>query len=336
MTAKRYLILVISLLVLLVTIFFGPFAWVYLNSTFFGRQEILNTARAIASKESSQEKILDLIADWLKEHMTYDTKSSYFYPVPPFLLWRMSSPDPAWVMTIKRGGCEEYAILFTEMARSVGIESRVVHNPSEDHVWSEVFINGSWTHFDPTLSKGNRFNNPGLYERSREKGGWGKQLSYVFFIDNNGTQQDITERYTSTGRLIIKVEKDNAPVENAKVIVKSRFLMENSPSYRVPLFVSEKYTNATGLCSFDLGGNNFTVIAQLGTVFGYKDETIVHLNENDSVSATLRLSELSLLLSSEDILMISFVTSASALLITEFVVIYKKLRTKSKQSTRKI
>ena len=112
-------------------IFYGPFVYVYIYSRFFGRQEITNTAKMIASDESDPEIVLNRIADWLKEHMTYDTSQFYFYPIPPFRLWRMSHPDPTWIMAIKRGGCEEHATLFTEMVRSIGIQSRAVHNPGK-------------------------------------------------------------------------------------------------------------------------------------------------------------------------------------------------------------
>jgi hypothetical protein len=71
----------------------------------------------------------------------------------------------------------------------------------------------------------------GFYERSKDEGGWGKQLSYIYFIDSEGNEHDITNRYTDTGTLILHVEKDGEPVENAKITIKSRFLMETDPRY---------------------------------------------------------------------------------------------------------
>lgn len=203
-------------------------------------------------------------------------------------------------MTIKRGGCEEHSTLFAEMAQSVGIQSRVIYNFAEDHMWSEVLINESWIHFDPMLSIEKRFNNTDFYELSRNEGGWEKQLSHMFFIDQNSKEQDITSRYTDTGRLTVLVEKDGVPVENAKVSVKSRFLMENSPKYHEPLFCLEKNTNASGLSTFDFGGNNYTVVAEYGS---YRDEIIVTLKENDETKAKLLLKETSLF-STENILLI--------------------------------
>jgi len=55
------------------------------------------------SRSEQKSVIMNRIADWLQNHMTYDTRSVYYYPIPPFLFWRQVHPDPAWVMTIKRG-----------------------------------------------------------------------------------------------------------------------------------------------------------------------------------------------------------------------------------------
>jgi len=298
----------------------GPFSWVFIHSACFGRQEILNTAKAIASSESNTSIIISKIAEWQIEHMTYDTRQVYFCPVPPFLLCRIPHPDPTWVMSTKRGGCEEYAILFTDMVRSLGIQSRIVYNLGEDHVWSEVLINGSWIHVD-----GKRFNDTGFYERPKDGGGWGKQLSYVFFVGSDNKQYDITHRCTNTGMLIVKVEKGGLPVENARVIINSRFLMETDPNYKEPRFCLEKYTNKSGVCTCNLGGDNYTIIAESGTVFGYRGQVIVHLNENDITSVTLHLTEFSLLLSIEEIAStLLIVLIVSLLLATGFVAIHKK------------
>ena len=185
-------------------------------------------------------------------------------------------------------------------------------------------INGSWIHFDPLLAPEKRFNDTGFYERSKDEGGWGKQISYVIFIDLDGRQHNITHRYTDTGKLIVRVEKDKRPVENTKVIIKSRFLMETNPKYNNPLFCFDKYTNESGLYTFDLGGNNYTVVAELGKVIGYRDEVNVTLKENDDASVTLYLTELSLLLSGEEILTILLIFLVSILLILEFIIIYRK------------
>ncbi len=325
---KQAIIVTIILIALTVTFFYGPFIGVSIHSHFSARQEILDTAKLISSEESDPQTIVNKIADWLNVNIEYDTSFYYFYPFPPFQLWRQTNPSAEWIMTIKRGGCEEFATLFSGLAGAAGIESRVVHNSAEDHVWSEILINGTWTHFDPGLPLDKRFNNPGVYERPKAEGGWEKQLSYVCFIDENGKQRDITSKYTDVGRLSVHVTKDGTPVENAKVTVKSRFLMENYPGYNQPRLALENFTDKSGLCTFDLGGNNYTVVAEIGQIVGFRDETIVNLKENDTTSVELHPTKLALLLSLGDILIIVMVIAF--LLISIFFVI-KIIRTRQQK-----
>jgi len=214
------------------------------------------------------------------------------------------------------------------MVRSIGIQARVVYNPAEDHVWCEVLINGSWFHFDPGLSRDKRFNNPGFYE-CPEPNGWGKELSYVYFIDADGKQNDITKTYTDIGRLIVQVEKDGQPVKNARVTIESRFLMLNQPSsYSQPIFYIENRTNDKGICTFNLGGNNYTVSAELGTILGYRNESIISLKENRETSVTLTLSSFSLLIPIEYVITTLGVALTVILLVIEIISIYKKSRKK--------
>ena len=60
-------------------------------------------------------------------------------------------------------------------------------------------------------------------------------------------------RYINTGRLIVRVEKDNLPIENAKIVVRSRFLMETNPMYKGPLVCMVNYSDRYGTCVFNLG-----------------------------------------------------------------------------------
>ncbi len=260
---------------------------------FFGQRDIINTVKEITANETNSVAILNKIANWLNNHITYDAHGFYFYPVPPLFLGRKVPADPAWTMTIRCGACEEEAVLCTEMVRSIGMQARVVYNPAEDHTWCEGLINGSWVHFDPGLSEDKRFNNPGFSECPKPNG-WCKELSYVYFMNADGKQNDITKTYTDIGRLIVQVEKDGQPVKNARVKIESRFLMLNYPSsYSQPQFCLENRTDDKGQCIFDLGGNNYTVSAELGTILGYRNESIISLKENSKTSVTLTLSNFS-------------------------------------------
>jgi transglutaminase/protease-like cytokinesis protein 3 len=151
MAKRKYKFVVFAFVTFILVIVFGPFLSIYVYSILWGRHETASVAEAIATNESDLKTILSKIGEWQQNHITYDARFVYFYPFPPFIMWRMLSPNPAWVMSIKRGACEEIAILFTEMVRSLGIQCRTVYNLGEDHVWSEVLINGSWTHVDSNI-----------------------------------------------------------------------------------------------------------------------------------------------------------------------------------------
>ena len=282
---KKRIGLFIGILFIYSSLFFGSYVWHVIHSNFLSKQKIITTSVAISSNETDVLMVMNKIADWLKLNVEWDTTQFRFFP----FYWRIENPSPNWVMSVRHGACEENAILFAELARNAGIKTRIVFNPSEDHVWNEVWINSSWKHFDATLSEENRFDNPGLYERSKAEGGWEKQLSYVYSVDVNGTVSDVTRRYTDTGHLIVKVERDGTPIENIRVIVKSRFLMEDRPeSYNEPRFAVEGYTGSNGSCSFNLGKNNYTIIAQMA---GERAEIKVSLLENSSKIVDLHLEK---------------------------------------------
>lgn len=272
---------------LILVIYLGSSLWFYPSSQLYGQQTINQVAHQLAANESDPIAILNNIADWEHDHITYDEHLIYSYPVSPFMLLRSS--DPAWIMTIRRGGCGETASLFSAMAQSAGIESRIIQNPGEDHGWCEVLVNNTWTMFDPGLGKNDRFNNSGFYERNMPQG-WGKPLSFVYTKAPNGTIIDVSKTYTNTGQLNVQVLKDNLPVSHAKVIIQSHSLVDNF-GWKEPLVAVENFTDEQGVCKFSLGGNNYTVISELGSIFGFKNETVVSLIEGGSLSITQTLSE---------------------------------------------
>ena len=110
---KKENIFIFFLFIFLVGIIsFGPFIGVSIYSKIYGEKQLLNKAISLASNERDFERILHKMADWVNENMNYDTSISYNYPCFPFIMWRNTRPSPEWVMTVKRGGCEEYATLF--------------------------------------------------------------------------------------------------------------------------------------------------------------------------------------------------------------------------------
>ena len=282
---KKKIIFFTGVLFIYSSLFFGSYIHHIIHSNFFSEQDITAISAAMSLNETDAIVIMNKIADWLKLNVRWDTTQFRLFP----FYWRTENPSANWVMSVRRGACEENAILFAELARDAGIKARIIFNLGEDHVWNEVWINSSWKHFDATLSEENRFDNPGFYERSKAEGGWEKQLSYVYSVDLNGTVSDVTKKYTDTGHLLVKVERGGVPIENVRVIVKSKFLMESRPeSYKEPRFVVEAYTSSNGNRSFSLGGNNYTVIAQIANE---RAESNVSLLENTSETVVLHLAK---------------------------------------------
>jgi len=276
---------VLALLILIAST--SPYIIPNSYTTFYGEGKVRDIAKEIASGKSDNESIVRGIMDWQRKNMT----NSYGVEVKNFLGLNISSDPPyvlkesgtaAEIIFYKYGACAQYSILFAALARIENIDTRIVHNPGEDHVWAEVRLDNNWVHVDPS---NNIFNDSGVYERS-------KQLSYVYAEYENGDIENITDRYTGTGRLVVHVFKNGEPAKNAEVVVKSRFLMENvGGMYKEPreVMLSGHETDGNGLCVFNLGGNNYNVIA-ISELDGSRDEKIVSVRENGETQVDLFLS----------------------------------------------
>ena len=110
------------------------------------------------SKSSSKQDYLDKI---LYEFNT----NNFFYSLTPAA---KGNDYENFFFTTKTGYCEYYAGTFAILARLVGIPARIVtgyfggsrnelgdfytFKQQDAHSWVEVFINGKWTLYDPTLS----------------------------------------------------------------------------------------------------------------------------------------------------------------------------------------
>jgi hypothetical protein len=299
-----------------------------------GTEKILETANKIVEGINDDEQKVRALMMWVNSNM----ESSYlaiFIPKYPFInIYRPD--DPNWTIFTMYGGCEEYADLFVALANSLNISARTVHNSGEDHVWAEVYIDGRWVHADPSIAPNGLYNDPGIYERKRENGGWGKNISAVWYRDSKGRIHSVTERYTNVSKIKIKVLFDNRPVENATVIIKSWYLKENHPKYRKrPLFTSiTNKTDTNGIAEVELGGGKYTIVAEkdiFKNIIGYRSEKIIRIGENNEYFYEINPKKITILEGPRTILsyllgifVLSFYLLLPALVVLAIIYILKK------------
>jgi len=276
-------------------VLFSPilrFIWFEFNYKDMGNFKIRQIATMIASNESDTLSILHKFADWERSNISPTYQSFYWYPFFPFFVLRKSPPEAEFTVLVKRGACQECAMLFKAFCEEIGIESRVVYNSGEDHTWNEVYINDSWVHFDSTLRNySNRYNNPNFYEMPRSEGGWGKQISYVFYEDFEGNRHSVTKNYTNVGTLEIHVTKNNQHLKNIRVYIYSKFLVESEryPTYKNPQYSIDNVTDEQGSCVFELGENNYLIKIKYGGLFKKIIKINITLKENSRLSLNVRI-----------------------------------------------
>ena len=226
------------------------------------------------------QKIINYVNN---EHFMYKSwqhKSKESMQYYPYYNTIRFGDDPRWILRTRYGGCGEHAELTAALANSIGLPSRVLHAPGEDHAWNEILLNDNWTHVDSTLPEEYSIGHPEYYEQK-----WGYNLSRVYYIDSTGQEQEITQKYTNTSTLVVKTYDQNRAISHVKIIIKSRYLIENKPDYKFP------YTDFNGIATFELGGNNYEIIAQkdiIPGILGYQVKKNVTLAENISKTIVLK------------------------------------------------
>ena len=134
------------------------------------------------------------LAEWQLNNIVFDQSSSYRTGL--LKIKRKVPPQATYTAIVRRGACQEYSELAKSVLNELGYQCRIAHNFGEDHVWNEVLINGSWVHFDSSLNREKCYGNSGHYERLKSEGGWEKNLSYVYYEDDNGEKHNLTSNYT--------------------------------------------------------------------------------------------------------------------------------------------
>jgi transglutaminase-like putative cysteine protease len=112
-----------------------------------GDADILATAQGILALERDPARAARKLHGWVHDNITKKSHAGV--------------PSAVEVLKSRRGDCNEHTVLFTALARAVGLPTRmaagVVHVASVGggmyyHAWPEVWL-GSWVALDPTLGQ---------------------------------------------------------------------------------------------------------------------------------------------------------------------------------------
>lgn len=131
-------------------------------------RDVLSTHLNVVEHASSE-----MLSDWLRQLwrageriQTYALLQRLAVHIKQTLAYKLREDPgvqtPADTLSKATGSCRDYAYLFMEAARHLGLAARFVsgylHTPPADtnygatHAWAEVFLPGAgWTGFDPTV-----------------------------------------------------------------------------------------------------------------------------------------------------------------------------------------
>jgi len=119
----------------------------------------LNTPKALAASltkgmKSDREKVTALF-DWITENIAYDTHA--------YQTGELKLQSAQETLQKRKGVCDNFAVLFNEMARSAGLESTIVlgvtyvktgNGTQSEHAWNKVVVDGKKWIVDTTWGSG--------------------------------------------------------------------------------------------------------------------------------------------------------------------------------------
>ncbi len=292
------------LLILFITYLLFPFfmSGMTVIKSYSNKSKLENIASdLVRDTENDYDKTIAVL-EWFDE----DNKNIYddyhllkrevnsFYPYPgthfelffdePYIgIRNFYDSASLWILTSKFGWCNEFGLLFRDIADACGLNVRKVVCSGEDHVWNEVMINGTWICVDATIHHPqiSGFNISRQF-MERKVGSdipnvnYGN-VSYVYAEWLNGTQVDVTERYTNLINISVAVlDEQNKPVTGIKVelISHNRYNNVNTGYYKI--------TNSSGQCLFTIGGGDYTFRVDNGIFSPIVGENRSSFNENET------------------------------------------------------
>lgn len=133
--------------------------------------DIAGAAKEITAHKESDEDKAKALYQWIGTRIKYDWNKVRLYEEQR--VWKEQTPEDTF--RTKQGVCIDYSRLYAVMARSVGLDVKVVtgiglvgRGQSGPHAWNEVYLSNEnkWVPLDATWvsSGGNWFNPPNFYE----------------------------------------------------------------------------------------------------------------------------------------------------------------------------
>ncbi|MCL6457970.1 MAG: transglutaminase-like domain-containing protein [Gorillibacterium sp.] len=133
-------------------------------------QNIVDTAATVTAKATTDEDKAKALYSWVGSRVSYDWDKYDLYVEQG--IWKEQTPEDTFAS--REGVCIDYSRLYAVMAKSVGLEVRVVTGLGYDgaggygpHAWNEVLLDSrGWISLDSTWasSGGNWFNPPNFAE----------------------------------------------------------------------------------------------------------------------------------------------------------------------------
>jgi hypothetical protein len=232
---------------------------------------VCETAKAVAAGSADGLEASQAVVLWESLNLRNIFNTSAFCYRPD------TAQHPLWSFISRCGACDEYSTLFSRMMGCLGIESRMARDPAENHNWAEVLVGGEWLVVDPVANLVGI--DAGAYENEL-----GSNISYVVGRYNNGTEVDLTLRYTNTGRLVISITDYDAAASYGIFISAIHGADERPTNAKCEI-------NSSGSCSVALGGNSYAVGAVKYGILPLFDERRVELKEGETAIVSLSPSD---------------------------------------------
>jgi len=263
-------------LFLVIPVFLGYFTFVTLNvktQTFRKKKLVLlgvifliSAFLPVGSAFVSQEIVLAHIANVPDSNQKIQVIGDLTrYNLGTYNYFRSSS-DYWKYLIVGTGACYEGAMASTTLLKNAGFEARIISLPGEDHVFTEVKINGTWMVIDPGYGDTSPVSRQERADaRLREMGA----ISYVVaYTGSNFTE--LTSQYVPTDTITIKLTNKGQPLPNAEIYLTHEF---QNRSLRLPDAEMSFTTNATGEVTLHMGALTYNQNANL-----YEDYYWVYVN----------------------------------------------------------